>query len=60
MEETMALNKETQELLAESVVNYLKICLDLLKKNVEDFELMKKIVKLEELRQSLSSKNTNE
>lgn len=56
----MALNKETQELLAESVVNYLKICLDLLKKNVEDFELMKKIVKLEELRQSLASKNSGE
>jgi hypothetical protein len=60
----MAMNKDTQELLVESVSFYTKdqtlTLKDQLDEGKTDIELMKKIVKLEELKQSLMAKNSNE
>ena len=60
----MALNKETQDLLTESVSLHLDSAWgalqDQLSEGEKPYELLKKIVKLEELRQSLATKNSGE
>ena len=56
----MALNKETQELLLECVTFRLADATEALKENMQNFELMRKITKLEDLRLSLANKTASE